>query len=323
VPTLAPGRLFEARCDWLEANLSDVDPRPIIGELAQLLGARPAQAHPLRGYQQHVQLIDTTEAVQSVRCAVLWQHPESPDRVRVSGNGPAGEVVRKYLSAAELPWSVARYDSAVDMLMDDTQFARRHGRLFRLCQKIDKPTRPIGCVQRGRTLELNAFVKTAVSSPHKGLPEAQVMFYEKGKQLGTHPEWKRVELRLRPGKPEAKAAASSFEPSAAWGAFGWTREVLRIATNGLVVAEASEYPRFRVALPEVEERLKRIRAMGAVQQMAKQYRRNVETLVEALGEDEAKELIWSLLRGERQPQDTPAQAYSALWCDLPDQGKLH
>jgi DNA relaxase NicK len=226
------------------------------------------------------------------------------------------------LQTEEIPHDVSRYDSAVDLVMSDGQFARRHSALVRLAGGIGKPIRPIGTVERGRTLELNAHVKTAISSPHKRLPEAQVMFYEKGKQLGADPAWKRVELRLRPGKPEAKLAAAALEPSAVWGVFQWTRDVLGCATQGMTSADPAEYPRFRVALPEVEAELRRIRAMKGLEQMAHQYGRTVETLVEFMGEDEAWELIRKRFRGER-PEQTPAEAYADLWAPLPTGGKVH
>lgn len=311
-----------ARCDWYDAAIPGVCHRAVVEGLSAELSARPTKAAPVRGYQSVVQLVDTGEGVQETRAFVMWDHPKSPDRVYVSGNGPSGGVVRRFLVDNGLDHEVARYDSAVDVMMSERSFSYRFGMLQRFGSEKSKTPWPMGTREHGRTLMLNRRVKEATGSRNTKLPEAQTVFYEKGKQLAVCLEWKRIECRLRPQKPEAKAAASLLEPLDVWGAFTWTSEVLRIATAGELVCSAAAYPRFRMSLPDVQGELRRIRAMRTLEHMAGQYRRTYETLREIMGEDEADAAVLRALKGSRDPSEpSPQDAYAALY-ELPAGAKL-
>lgn len=57
-----------------------------------------------------------------------------------------------------------------------------------------------------------------------GAPSSVVRLrlYEKGKQLGTDPNWVRLELVVRPANPDAKRWLAQAHPADCWGAARWT-----------------------------------------------------------------------------------------------------
>lgn len=305
----------EVSCDWYDAGVPDGDFKAIIDGLSATLGAQPRRVDGKHGYDTAVQLFATGEGVQEARALVLTDNPRSPGRVFVSANGQSGGPARRFLLDQGITHLVNRYDAAVDLRMSDIAFRKRSNKMINLCREQKKAHHPMGTVEAGQTLYCNWRVKTALTSKNQKQPEAQVVFYEKGKQKGLadHLDWKRVELRLRPQKEDAKAAATLIEPSDLWGVFKWTASMLEIATGGERAAGDVAYPRFQMTLPEVAEEMRKIRAMQTLKHLSSQYGRTYDTLVEICGEEEADRLVLAAFKRERAPQQDPAEMYQDLY----------
>lgn len=302
-------------CDWYDAAVPEGDFKALIGGLCEVLKTTPRQTEGKHGYRDAVQLLSTGEGVQESRAFVMDDNPLSPGRVYISANGPAGGPARDFLIREGIAHVVKRYDSAVDLSMSDRSFVRRSNQMIDLCTADRKHHHPQGTVEHGRSIYYNVRRKDALTSKHQKMPEAQVVFYEKGKQKGLADmgDWKRIEMRLRPGKVEQAQAASLLEPAQVWGAFKWTSAMLEIATAGVVQAGPAAYPRFQMSLPEVAEEMRKIRAMKSLQHMASQYGRSYDTLAELCGEDEADRLVLAMLKRQREEQPSPSDMYAALY----------
>lgn len=310
--SLAP----KVSCDWYDAAIPDGDFRALIGGLCEALQAQPRQVEGKHGYRDAVQLFATNEGVQESRAFIMDGNPLSPGRVYVSANGQSGGPARDFLIREGIEHVVKRYDSAVDLMMTDRAFARRSNQLVALCEAERKHYNPMGTVELGRSIYFNVRKKDALTSKHQKTPEAQVVFYEKGKQKGLvdHGDWKRIEMRLRPGKVEQAQAAALLEPAQVWGAFKWTAAMLEIATAGTLYSGDVSYPRFQMSLPEVAEEMRKIRAMKTLQHMSDQYGRTYDTLVELCGEEEADRLFLSAIKRQRDATEkSPMEMYQDLY----------
>ncbi len=307
----------EVRCDWYDATVDGWSHRDLVNGLCEDLGAMPRQVAPMRGYGSTIQLVDTSEGVQASRALILFDHPKNPERVYVSANGESGPVARDFLIRNGLDHSCRRYDAAVDMRITDVAFTKRWNKMVLRCEEDSKNWSQVGSPITGRTLYCNMRRKTALTSKNVKPVEAQVVFYEKGKEKGIDAmsDWKRVEMRLRPEKPEAQAAAALLEPSDVWGVFKWTAAMLEIATAGTLSASASAYPRFKMSLPEVEQEMRKIRAMKSLAHVGQQYSRTYETLREIVGEEEADRLWLDAVKYPHSDAETPAEMYAALYQD--------
>ena len=293
---------LKVSCDWYDAGVPDGNFKFIVEGLCEALNTQPRAAIAKGGYETCVQLFDSNEGVQSSRAMIMVDHPMSPGRVRVSANGPSGGPAREFLLKEGINHEVSRYDSAVDVMMSDRSFARRSGQMVRFCTEQKKHYHPQGTVENGRTYEFNRRIKDGTTSVHQKQPEATVVFYEKGKQLGLADfrDWKRAELRLRPQKEEARRAAAFMEPLDLWGSFKWTTTMLEIASAGCLQVPDAAYPRFRMSLPEVEEKMRLIRAMKTFEHMGSQYGRTYDTLADLVGEEEADRLALAFLKRQRE-----------------------
>lgn len=314
--SLAP----KVSCDWYDAAIPEGDFRALVNGLAETLQADPRKIEGKHGYTNAVQLIATNEGVQESRAFIMEGNPLSPGRVYVSANGPSGGPSRDFLIREGVEHLVKRYDSAVDLRMSDRSFVRRSNQLVTLCEADRKHYNPMGTAELGRSYYFNVRAKDALTSKHQKLPEAQVVFYEKGKQKGLadHADWKRLEMRLRPAKPDQQQAAGLLEPSQVWGAFKWTAAMLEIASAGALYSGSAAYPRFQMSLPEVAEEMRKIRAMKTLQHMSDQYGRTYDTLVELCGEEEADRLFLSAIKRQREPDaKSPMEMYQDLYAAKP------
>lgn len=305
-------------CDWYDAAIPEGNFKAIVDGLKEVLSPNddPCKVAGKNGYQNAVQLVSTNEGVKESRAFILEDNPLSPGRVYVSANGQAGGLARDFLIRNGIEHLVKRYDSAVDLSMTELTFSYRMAKLIRFIEDQKKPYNPQGTKEHGRTVMFNQRVKNALTSKNQKLPEAQVVFYEKGKEKGLPDmqDWKRIEMRLRPAKPDQQQAAGLLEPSEVWGAFKWTAAMLEIATAGSLYAGSAAYPRFQMSLPEVAEEMRKIRAMKTLQHMSDQYGRTYDTLVELCGEEEADRLFLSAIKRQREPDaKTPMEMYQDLY----------
>jgi len=300
-----------AKCDWYTAGVADGDYRALVNGLAETLGAEPRRVAEKKGYGTVIALVDTTEGVQSSSALVMTDHPMSPGRVLIDANGEAGGPARSFLRDNGVIHTVNRYDSAIDCTLSDLAFGRRMVKMKRLCEEQKRPTQLIEST--GRTMYYNVRQKSVLSSPNQKKTEAELVFYEKGYQKGVCPTWKRLELRFRPSKPEAQSAAADLEPHEVWGVFKWVRGMVDVATAGLATANAVEFPRFQMGLPEVAEELRLMRANAALDHMASQYGRSYDTLVELLGEEEADRIFLAKIKRQREAVRSPSEMYQSLY----------
>lgn len=311
-------------CDWYDASVQNADWVHILGEISDVLGCKSREIEGKRGYQRGFQLFDIEQGNHNNRCQIFAEFPDPNkpgkylDRVYVTANGKSGGEVRDYLVGSLIEHNVKRYDSAVDLMITDRTFARRAMQIAKLCDGLKKHYHPQGTKTNGRTYLYNSRVKTALTSKNQRLPEAQIAFYEKGKQLAMKPNdqgeaWARLEMRWRPGKPETQLAAQAVEPADVWGAFQWTVDALFIGSGGQGAVDRIDLPRFQKSLPEVAEEMRKIRAMKTLQHMFSQYSRSYDTLVEILGKEQAQQIILNGFERVQPETQSAGELYEALY----------
>lgn len=310
-----------AICDWYDASLPTGDYPMILSELAAALGCKVNEIPGKNGYERGFQLFDLQQGVHNNRCQVFTDFPDRRggyiERTYISANGSSGGLVRDFLNECNVTHQVKRYDSAIDLKLTDRQFLRRARQMAKFCAGLNKHHHPQGTVENGRTYYYNTRVKTALTSKNQKLPEAQIAFYEKAKQLqmpiSQGENWCRLEMRWRPDKPESRDAAAFVEPSDVWGAFEWTQTMVSLGTGGASAVDRIDLPRFKQSLPEVAEELRKIRAMKTLQHLSSQYGRTYDTLVELCGEDEADRLVLSAFKREREAMKPASEIYAELY----------
>lgn len=198
--------IAEPAWDWYSATLP-AGPGEVLGVLAEHGDARPRRG--LHSYTEGMEFMRGGEAV----CSAFWGgvNGDQAVHVQVSGGG-TGRVVRDLRST----WPehrVARADACADWC-HATAWRQLSRAALAVRKEFGLASRLNGdwiARQEGRTIYL-------------GAPSSYVRacLYEKGKQLGAHPDWSRLEMRVRPAG-EGKSNLASVEPGQLFSVTPWAR----------------------------------------------------------------------------------------------------
>lgn len=249
-----------SRFDWYQATLSKDGQMSGVDLLAHLTDEAPKAVKGRFGYSRGWQMRREGRTLATVLCG----HGK-PDHVVVTGEDSplVAEALRRHAPGH----TVSRADVCEDFAGGTDFF----GATRSLCKN-----------HLGGRVILTEYVETGLTGQAATLyvgsreSETRVRMYEKGKQDTAYaPDTVRLEVQVRPGKPDRKAYAAGIEPEAFWGFAKWSRWLIQE-----VAAKAAP------AAPVRSERVSDLD--GAVDAMAVQYgRRLIELIARHDGDLEA------------------------------------
>lgn len=295
--------------DWYDCAVPDACPKHIANGIAEALGVSVRISTPKHGYLSALQLFDTAEGAQASRGFVLFDHPKS-ENVYVSANGPAGAVARDWIRSRFPDHYVKRFDVALDRILSDRENTIRYNRIVKICDKFNKFYVPVGTKEAGRSLQMNWRKTDALSSKNLKPPEMQAVLYDKGLQKGENPDWRRLELRLRPHDKEHSLQASKWDPCDVLGRYQWSKAVVEAYLAG--GAEVPPTGSFRVAPEKVAQAVLEVRTMKTLEHMLTQYGGMIDTLATIVGPDEA----WNWMRRVHEQGDGDPRSALERYQDL-------
>nr|CRY96435.1 hypothetical protein [uncultured prokaryote] len=247
-----------ARFDWYAATLPEQTKTAGIDVLAALGDARPELVRGQYGYPRgwKVQREGST-------LLTVFEGDDLRDHVVATGadaHEVAGAMKRRFPAH-----SVSRADVCLDFDAGPSFFAETRALAHELLAGKVTLTDYVETAPKGIAATL--YVGSRAS-------EVRARLYEKGKESpDTHPPDRvRLEVQVRPQKPDRKALASMVEPIGFWGFSRWSRELLEEVSG-------------RTA-PAAPVRSARVSDLdGALDAMAKQYGRRLLQLAERLEGD--------------------------------------
>ena len=203
--------------------------------------------------------------------------------------------------SAEWGWNVAaagfsvaqanRVDVALDFLCSQRAFDRMFDDARAISMAHDRRPHPVGEAHWGRTCYVNytGGKKGLDASPNAKMPQFVGKLYEKGKEMGGDPDWRRWEVANRPDKPLMKERAFNLEPREILGSAPWSRAFLSSIGYSEAVQPGRASP-FAIEAP-VSFDAKVAKKMSTLSHMGEQYGETVRDLVRMIGEDEARRLV--------------------------------
>lgn len=203
-------------------------------------------------------------------------------------------------ASAEWGWNVAassfdvvqanRIDAALDFHCSQRAFDRMFSDLSAITKAQGLRPHPVGEAEWGRTCYVNWSRKLKhEASGNEKAATFTGRLYEKGKEMGQDPEWRRFEVVMRPDKGVKKERAFLLEPSQILGSPSWSRAFLE--TIGYSDAVKPERASPFAKTGPVSEDAKVAKRMSALSHMGEQYGEAVRELVRLVGEDEARRLV--------------------------------
>lgn len=264
---------WSAAVDWfpsvVDAECEDFAPPPRTGYRAGIKAVAPINAGSV---------------------SIMGDNPRSLGWAMLSATG----------GSAEWGWNVAahafpvaqanRIDAALDFHCSQRAFDRMFSDLTAITKSEGLRPHPVGEADWGRTCYVNW--------PRKGKHEVTGnekaatftgRLYEKGKEMGQDPDWRRFEVVMRPDKGVKKERAFLLEPSEIIGSPAWSRAFLGTIGYSDAVKPARASPFARTAPVSVDAKV--AKRMSALSHMGEQYGDAVRDLVSLVGEDEARRLV--------------------------------
>ena len=276
--------------DWLDARL----PLPFDQAFEWLAqGARgewlPDNPPQRTGYKKGVR-VNGSAAFGSVK---LWgQHPQAVEWSMLSGTG--GSAVWAHDLAAGADWAdrvqANRVDVCVDFLVNEKAFDKMFENSVAFCRHRKLAALPMGLPENGRTLYFNRYVREGLAKTgNEKAPAYSARLYEKGKQTGQDPDWRRFELSIRPDKGPSKRKAFMSTVDEGLGSVTWSRDFLR--GIGYVGAKVPERSSPTAAPGAVSDEAEAARAMWTLAHMGAQYGAAAQKLEALVGPAEAERLV--------------------------------
>ncbi|WP_459662075.1 hypothetical protein, partial [Novosphingobium sp. 11B] len=230
------------------------------------------------------------EGYQSGAVSIIGDNPASRGWCMLSGTGSAAEWVWNLAASSFDAPQVNRVDAALDFTCSNRAFERMMKDLSGISEACGMRPHPVGHPQWGRTLYVNWSRKLRhEKSGNEKAPMWTARLYEKGKEMGQDPLWRRFEVVHRPDKPHAKEKAFHFEPCELLGSPKWSRAFLEsIGYSEAVKPErASPYAKEEPASDDA----KVAQGMSALSHMGEQYRNTARQLEKLIGREETLRLI--------------------------------
>lgn len=221
--------------------------------------------------------------------SLLGAHPQAVGWSMLSATGGAAEWGWEAVRAT--PGAQAnRIDAALDFRCTQRTFDRMFNAGKAICRAHERRPFSVGESREGRTLYFNWTAKTGLEKGASAkMPQFTARLYEKGKQLGLDPDWRRWEVTTRPDKGFAKERALQLEPHEILGSPAWSRDFLEAIGYSEAVnpGRASPYAKDK---PESED-ARVAKAMATLAHMGDQYGKAARELAQLVGKDEVRALI--------------------------------
>lgn len=274
--------LWEDAPTWFESAVSD--------EIAEF------EPRGSSGYRQGLKAVQPLSAG---TVSLVGDHPLALGWAMLSCSGSSAQWGWERTKQDFSVQQANRVDVALDFLCSQRAFDKMHKELTALAMAHGVRPHPVGAPQWGRTLYVNwtGGKEGLEATPNVKMPNVTGVLYEKGKQLGADPDWRRFEMRHRPDKPVYKEKVFQMEPQELLGRSKWARAFLQsIGYNEAVRPErASPW----AAQGPVNDDARIAKKMCTLAFMGEQYGKSVRDLVDLVGEQEARRLVeLALFRGE-------------------------
>lgn len=287
--------------DWIDVRLPITWPH-VERWFPDVVGGEIAEFDPpgRTGYRAGLKMV---EGYQAGSVSIVGDHPASLGWSMLTGTGTAAEWVWN-LAAHEFPVGAQanRIDACLDFRCSQRAFDRMVKDLTAITKSEGLRPHPVGDADWGRTCYVNWPRK---AEHEKSGNEKAAMWtgrlYEKGKQMGQDPEWRRFEVVSRPDKGVHKERVFSMEPAQILGSPKWSRAFLESIGYSEAVQPERASPFARSEPVSIDARV--AKRMSALSHMGEQYGEAVRELVKLVGEDEARRLVELALFRPKVVQD--------------------
>lgn len=282
--------------DWLDVRLPLVWPKAQFWfeNVADVAGSRvEAMEAPARtGYTKALRM-PTPPNTGSV--SILGGHPNSRGWSMFSATGSAADWGHDLTANAFNGCQANRIDSALDFQMTQASFDRLFNLGRSICRDNGARPHPMGEPEEGRTLYFNWKAKHGLEKTgNEKAPQFSGRLYEKGKQMGADPDWRRWEVTCRPDKGIQKERAFSMGPAQLLGVPVWSRALLE--KIGYVASEPPPRAAPFSVLGPVNDDAKVAKLMATFSHMGEQYGSAYRELVALVGQELADDVVRMALR---------------------------
>ncbi|MBB3345970.1 hypothetical protein [Sphingomonas sp. BK069] len=237
------------------------------------------------------------------RAGLKAASPVNSGSISIIGDNPRSlgwSLLSATGGAAEWGWNAAahgfdvvqanRIDAALDFRCSQRTFDRLFDELTGIVRVAGLRPHPVGDAEWGRTCYVNWPRKLRYE--RTGNEKAATFtgrLYEKGKELGQDPDWRRFEVVMRPDKPEKKERAFLLEPHEIIGSPAWSRSFLTAIGYNEAVKPGRASPFATPGPVSIDARV--ARRMKTLAHMGEQYGESVRELVNLIGEEETRRLV--------------------------------
>lgn len=274
--------------DWLDVRVPLAwDDAP--GWFATAIGGEVADFAPpgRSGYRAGMKAV---QPVNAGSVSIMGDHPASRAWSMLSCTGSAAEWGWNMAAVAFSVAQANRVDAALDFHCSQRAFDRMFDDLRGIARGFDRRPHPVGEADWGRTCYVNwAGKKGLEATPNLKMPQYTARLYEKGKEMGADPEWRRWEVSVRPDKPLQKERVFLLEPGEILGSPGWSRAFLDSIGYSDAVKPDRASPFASTGPVSVDAKV--AKRMCTLSHMGEQYGEAVRDLVKLVGESEARRLV--------------------------------
>jgi hypothetical protein len=278
--------------DWIDARIPMTWPH-VEGWFPDVAGCE-VQAFTPPGRVGYRSGFRAVEGFQAGAVSIIGDNPSSLGWSMLTGTGAAAEWVWN-LCAHSFPVAQAnRIDAALDFHCSQRAFDRMMNDLQAITLAEGLRPHPVGHAEWGRTCYVNWPRKSKhEKSGNEKAAQWTGRLYEKGKEMGQDPEWRRFEVVSRPDKPIFKERLFNLEPCEIVGSPSWARAFLGTIGYSDAVKPGRASPFASVKPVSVDAKV--AKRMSAISHMGEQYGEAVRDLVRLVGEDEARRIVETAL----------------------------
>lgn len=274
--------------DWLDVRVPmQWDDAP--GWFASAIGAEVVDFAPpgRSGYRAGIK---AAQPVNAGTVSMMGDHPASRAWSLLSCTGQSAEWGWNLCSVAFSVVQANRIDVALDFNCSQRAFDKMFDDVRGIAKVHGRRPHPVGEAEWGRTCYVNwAGKKGLEASENLKMPQYTARLYEKGKEMGVDPDWRRWEVSVRPDKPVQKERVFNLEPQEILGSPAWSRAFLESIGYSAAVKPDRASP-FASRGP-VSDDARVAKRMCTLSHMGEQYGEAVRDLVKLVGEDEARRLV--------------------------------
>lgn len=274
--------------DWIDARIPMTWPH-VEAWFPDVAGCEVAAFTPPGrvGYRSGFRAV---EGFHAGAVSIIGDNPKSQGWAMMTGTGAAAEWVWNVCAHAFPVAQANRVDAALDFHCSQRAFDRMMTDLQAITLAEGLRPHPVGHEEWGRTCYVNWPRK---SKHEKSGNEKAAMWtgrlYEKGKEMGQDPEWRRFEVVARPDKPVFKERMFSLEPGEIVGSPAWSRAFLNTIGYSEAVKPGRSSPYASAGPVSVDA--KAAKRMMSIAHMGDQFMKTVQETIRTDGEAEARRLV--------------------------------